>query len=112
SRRQRLKVAQYNPTSKDTMSTRDSVTSVTTKRAYQEDPENTSLSQGVAALQTANFYSQRSTSSRKQDRGPMATEHDNTPSKKRRTREHIRRVGGSFDSARGACLYTSLEVVD
>ncbi|KIW84241.1 hypothetical protein Z517_03491 [Fonsecaea pedrosoi CBS 271.37] len=74
----------HDPTPKDTMSMRDTFTFSTTRREYQQDPESTSLSQGVEALQTTSFYSQRSTSSRNQDRGPMATEYDNTPSKKRK----------------------------
>ncbi|KIW22032.1 uncharacterized protein PV07_12572 [Cladophialophora immunda] len=82
----RLATPRPDPAAKDTsMSMRDAFTFSATRRAYQEDPESTSLSQGVEALQATSFYSQRSTSSRNQDRGPMATEHDdNTPSKKRR----------------------------
>ncbi len=59
----------------------------TTRMLSQTEGESTSLSQGVAELQTASFNSQRSSSFQNRRRGTTATEQRGHPSKKRRTRE-------------------------
>jgi hypothetical protein len=68
-------------------SMQESYTSDTTEVIDQTVGESTSLSQGVAELQTDSFDSQRSNGSQKRRRGTMPTKQRDHLSKKRRTKE-------------------------